>query len=78
MVFLNKPCKWSFGYLTSSVFNDPPLFGLTYGDPDPPSGNHVVATGCTPVLDFRLALSMNLWYPGAANYELLVSSSVAS
>lgn len=51
MVFLNKPCNWSSGYLTSSVFNDHSLFGLTCGDPDPPSGNHVVATSCTPVLD---------------------------
>lgn len=78
MVFLNKPCNGSSRYLTSSVFNDPPLFGLTCGDPDPPSGNHVVAIGCTPVLDLRSTLSMNLWYPGATNYELLVSSDVAS
>lgn len=57
---------------------DKPLhFNLARGDLDASSGNYVVPTRYTLVLDRRLMLTMKLWFMGPINNELVVSYDIA-
>lgn len=73
-----SPCSWSLWYLSSSMLEEPLLFDLDWGDHGASSRNYVVPMGGTPILEWRPTLTMNLWYPDAINYELVLSFDVAT